>query len=79
MPAFSSTFMTPSMKTGGVDGLFATKVCSDSSSYATRSVNVPPMSIATRSFRIKFALPPEVLTSVFTPRGDCNGRTPDVP
>ena len=67
IPAFASAFITPSMKPGGVDGVLTVINSWLSSSYATRSVNVPPMSTATLSF----------LTQLTPPTAA--GRTPVVP
>jgi hypothetical protein len=57
MPALSRALITPSMNPGGVDGVLTLVSSCVSSSYATRSVNVPPMSTATLSFLTRVLLP----------------------
>ena len=67
-PAFCSASSTPWMNSGGVDGVLTLISLSVSSSYATRSVNVPPMSVATRSFLM--------LTSIRRPSARVIGKMP---
>src|SRR3954464_14879524 len=58
-PSCPSTLRTPLRKpsagSAGVDGVFVVLVCPDSSSTATTSVNVPPVSIPMRTRRALMA------------------------